>query len=697
MKRNAGIIGPLSTVAKAAPEKAKMFDLHDQHIQSAAWPEVKEIISVTKGTSTWSQNTSYAVSVTGKGWDAGSEILYWNINPGGCPSAFFNGFQGSFTMGSNNTGSITIVTRFSGDLEWTDITRDFTIQIRSGSNSGPILFETGTQTILGFSMTNAGFSVTSTGEGISRNIYTRYSGVGSQSTYTHRWYYRYLGYTGKSNAELLQGIGVSGTTTQYEGRTTNKTAGTTGYLEFTVRGFASATIVFSMSVDGDTNCEARIKKNGTTQVSITGSASQGGTIGGCTNGDVIRFEYEKPSGAGSVGTDRGNLNYMYVSGVSTASGVANDTTGDLSGLLTEGSNYTHSMGTSLYNDAFTVVKDYVTEGSETAYVQACSYGYGEVGSKFHQVYEDSLPITDTYVTPVVSISESTTSITENDGVGVTFTVTDTAHSVADTYYYSVQGTGITAADFSDNTLTGSITMSPGGGGIQGTVNKQAIAENVSEGESFTFSARTGSSSGTVRATSSSISITDATASTLPIYLDFYESRYGASIGTINIYVVNASTGALASSSLYSATGSYSSAWYNRTTSTFNANIGSSYRWAILHYAGTSYTGDYAVDYLRYYKNGGLQWTENWTSTSGDVGQWVYGATNSSSSTTAFSSISNVVYTSGTGVGKWNIWTGSSPSSSTGPTSAYSGSYYAYTETSTYFSNYHWMFSPSFTV
>lgn len=699
MRRNGGIIGQAQTVGKSSPEKARIFDLHDQHIQDASWPDTKEIFTVSKGTSNWAENTAYTVSVTGQGYDI-AETLYWNINPGGCPSAFFAAFQGSFSMGGSG-GSFTVQTRFSGNLNFTDITRDFTIQIRSGSNSGPVLFETGTQTINSFTMTNAGFSVTSTDENINRSISTRYSGVGSAATSAHRFYYRYLGYTGKSNAELLQGVGVSGTQTQYEGRSRNKTAGTTGYLEFTVRGYSSASVIFSISVDGDSTCVTRIKKNGTTTNSVTGSGTTGGTVSGCTHGDVIRFEYEKPSGAGSVGDDEGTLNYMYISGGGTAAGVATpNTTGDISGALTEGSTYTHSMGTSNFSDIITIVKDYNTEGTETAYVQTAAFGYGEVGSRWFQVYEDSMSITDTSLTPVVSITESTTSITENDGVGVTFTVTDTAHSTADTYYYSVQGTGITGADFSDGTLTGSISMSPGGGGIQGTVNKQAVSENVAEGESFTFSARTGSTSGTVRATSSSISIVDATASTLPVYLDFYESRYGTDIGTINVYLVNASTGALVSSSLYTASGNLgTSSWNNRTTSTYNANIGTSYRWAISHLAGSSFRGDYAVDLVKYYKGGTLQWTENWNSTSGDVGQWIYGSTagSTSSSTTAFSNSANVVLSTATGNGKWNIDSGSTPSGSTGPTGAFSGTFYAYTETSSFFSQYHWLFSPSFTV
>lgn len=703
MRRNGGIIGEIQSISKASPEKAKIFDLHDQHLRDANWPDTKEILTVTQP-AVWVQNTQYTITVTALGYDAGSETLYWTINPGTCPSSFFNPSSGSFTMAATNTGSFTVSTRFSGDTQFTDITKDFTVQIRSGSTSGPILFETGTQIISSFTLyTPTGYNVTSTNEGILRSIGTGYVGVGSQSTWSHRFYYKFLGYTGNSNAVLEQGIGISGSQTQYEGRSVNKTAGSTGYLEFTVRGYASATIVFAMGVSGDSTCVSRMKKNGVTQYDVTGSGTQGGNISGCTHGDVIRFEYEKPAGAGSVGNDEGTLNYMYISAGGTASGIATvgSTAGsfDVSGAVNEGSTVSHPMNT-LYQTLITVEKDYVTEGTEVAWLQAASFGYGVGGSKWHQVYEDSMSISDTSLTPVVSITESTTSITENDGVGVTFTVTDTAHSTADTYYYSVQGTGITASDFSDGTLTGSISMTPGGGGIQGTVNKQAIVENVAEGESFTFSARTGSVSGTVRATSSPVSIVDATASTLAVYLDFYESRFGTDIGTINVYLVNASTGALVSSSLYSASGNLgTSAWNNRTTSTYNATIGTSYRWAISHLAGSSFRGDYAVDLVKYYKGGTLQWTENWVNTNGDVGQWIYGSTagSTSSSTTAFSNSANVVLSTATGNGKWNIDSGSTPSGSTGPTGAFSGTYYAYTETSSFFSQYHWLFSPSFTV
>lgn len=700
MKRNAGIIGPQVIPSRADVSTIKMFDMHDQNINNETWPKTKKILSVSKGTSTWSQSQTYTVTVTGEGWDAGSETLYWSLSFGSdTPGAMFSLTSGSFTMLSSNTGTFSVTVRFSGTLEFTDIARTFTIKIRTGSISGPVIFETGTQTIGSFSLTLAGFNATTTNEGLSRSIQTRYFNVGS-NTVSHRFYYTYLGYTAKTNAELIQGIGISGTSTQYEGRSLNKTAGSVGNLEFRVRGFAAATVFFSMNVDGDTNCVSRIYKNGALQYSVTGSGGLANSIGGCTNGDIILFEYEKPIGAASVGNDEGVLNYMYISGSSVASGVATPSSGDITGALNQGTSYTHSMGTSTFTDTISVAKDYTTEGSEVAYVQTCAFGYGSSGSGWHQVYEDSMTINDTYLTPVVSISESTTTITENDGVGVTFTVTDTAHSVADTYYYSVQGTGIVAGDFTDNTLTGSIAMSPGGGGIQGTVNKQALAENVSEGESFTFSVRTDSTAGTIRATSNSISIVDATASTLPIYLDFYESRYGTNIGTIDIYVVNASTGALISTSLYSASGNLGTpSWNNRTTSTFNAQIGTSYRWAIVHLAGSSFRGDYAVDLVRYYKNSTLQWTENWNNTNGDVGQWVYGSTagSTSSSTTAFSNQANVALGTATGNSNWRVTSGSTGSGSTGPTGAVSGTYYAYTETSSLFNQYHWMFSPSFTV
>ena len=52
---------------------------------------------------------------------------------------------------------------------------------------------------------------------------------------------------------------------------------------------------------------------------------------------------------------------------------------------------------------------------------------------------------------------------------------------------------------------------------------------------------------------------------------------------------------------------------------------------------------------------------------------------------------------GTGFGIWNVDANGTSSSGTGPNSAYQGTYYAYTETTSRFSGNHWLFSEVLTV
>jgi len=114
------------------------------------------------------------------------------------------------------------------------------------------------------------------------------------------------------------------------------------------------------------------------------------------------------------------------------------------------------------------------------------------------------PQTVTYqVTPSVS--------TVTEGNAVTFTVTESnAVTYTGTLYYSinsVSGTAMTTARFSDNLLTGSITMTSG----TGSVVKTLVADGVSQTSVFTLSVRSVSVSGTVLVTSTNITVTDAAA------------------------------------------------------------------------------------------------------------------------------------------------------------------------------------------
>lgn len=97
--------------------------------------------------------------------------------------------------------------------------------------------------------------------------------------------------------------------------------------------------------------------------------------------------------------------------------------------------------------------------------------------------------------------------TVNEGGTVTFNVTTTNVANGTTLYYSIAG--VSAADFSDNVLTGSITINNNTGSFTKTLANDTTTEGT---ETFTASLRITSISGEVKATSASVSVADTSVS-----------------------------------------------------------------------------------------------------------------------------------------------------------------------------------------
>jgi len=148
-----------------------------------------------------------------------------------------------------------------------------------------------------------------------------------------------------------------------------------------------------------------------------------------------------------------------------------------------------------------VLGDLTTEGTETLTTQLSYTGYN-IGSA------QTLTVNDTSTTPTGTISPSTTNVTE--GNSVTFTCTISG-SYSGTAYYTINNvTGtMSTADFSDAALSGSFTVSSG----SGSFSKTLVSDGVVEGEAFSVSLRIISTSGTILATTSTITVTDAAAPT----------------------------------------------------------------------------------------------------------------------------------------------------------------------------------------
>ena len=110
-------------------------------------------------------------------------------------------------------------------------------------------------------------------------------------------------------------------------------------------------------------------------------------------------------------------------------------------------------------------------------------------------------------------------------------------------------------------------------------------------------------------------------------------------------------------------------------------------------AGSSFQGDFGLDHI-YLPDGAID------NTNTELSTWQYGSSSSASINNARNgSWTNVgVFSTSTG-GRWNMKTGSTPSSSTGPSGAFSSSYYLYAETSspTGFNENMWVRSPSFVI
>jgi hypothetical protein len=107
--------------------------------------------------------------------------------------------------------------------------------------------------------------------------------------------------------------------------------------------------------------------------------------------------------------------------------------------------------------------------------------------------------------PTYSVSPSTASV--NEGSSVTFTVTTANVPNGTTLYFStnvITGT-VNTSDFTDAAVTGSFTITNN----TATITRTLSNDNATEGsESFQLQVRTGSTFGTIVATSSTVTIGD---------------------------------------------------------------------------------------------------------------------------------------------------------------------------------------------
>lgn len=177
----------------------------------------------------------------------------------------------------------------------------------------------------------------------------------------------------------------------------------------------------------------------------------------------------------------------------------------------------------------TIANDALTEGSESFTFVV------RTDSTTGPVVLTSPTITVADVVPTYSVTPSVTSV--NEGSSVTFTVTTTGVANGTVLYWTalqVSGT-LSASDFTDAAVSGSFTINSN----TGTVTRTISADRTSESdEIFKIEIRTTSTTGTIVATSDSVTILD-TSKTVGSYAN------GLTFGPVQVNRDNGNT-ALAS-------------------------------------------------------------------------------------------------------------------------------------------------------
>jgi hypothetical protein len=711
MRRNSGIIGDIRKVAKSSPNEAKISDTYDQYTYKRVdnWPDAKEItlMRTSAGSTAHTHNQIVGFDITGKGWDAAAETLYWTVNipsTSGIISDIFNSLSGSFTMATDNTGSFTI------GFDWwpnRDQNRNgsgvsaYDLEIRSGSTSGPIL---GSQTFtvpqwyIIEARIQDGSTVNSEG---AINAYWQWRSTGANNAATGNiiinYEPRYLfsnineGQTssGSTNCVVTKGIGQS-TYPYYVECTPNvDTVGGTFESLFKWVG-GSSTLEYTLAVnnnviqaDGDF-VQIQVRNEGagswTTIDTLNGygpggSASKSGTFAVSEDQEVRihGVNYSGTSGFNIEGTrlfvQNGQNNYRstYIQ--------ASEITGEETNIAVGG----YLSGSTL-TDYFNIDSDLTTEGVEDLYVWWYTNQTVGGSTEYYFLGWDKIQINDTSTNPNISVSTSSTSISEGDSV--TFTITDTNSSQNGTFYYTLESQtgGITSADFS-TAISGSFTMSNG----SATLVMTTLVNDTGEGtENFRVVIRQGSTSGTILAGSSYVSIANVLPNitndiiSIPSVNVIYDPSNSDYLGAFDVLDVNVPSG-------YSGTAAIYMGLRVTTATTFYNDIciGGV---QVLNSNGNSILDDY----IFYTSNGGTG--SGWRTLNG---QFADSTTRSTLSSSAVS-----VITTSTNVGGWT-WATSTGSSTTGAADGISsiyisallpspgnnlvaqsgGSYYAYRETS----------------
>jgi len=212
----------------------------------------------------------------------------------------------------------------------------------------------------------------------------------------------------------------------------------------------------------------------------------------------------------------------------------------------------------------TITNDLVTEGTETFNLEiragSASTISGTLVATSSTVYVSNAPI------PTFDVGISTTTI--NEGDAVEFTVNTTGFSTSIPLYYSTGGS-VTASDFTDSSLTGSFNLVSTGATTGVATITRTLAYDFESGaaDTFNLSIRTGSTSGTVVATSSTITVNNLT----PLF-EVIPSTTSVNEGGSVVFTINTVNVASGTRLYYSINGTVSSADFSNPSLTGGFDI-----------------------------------------------------------------------------------------------------------------------------
>ena len=164
------------------------------------------------------------------------------------------------------------------------------------------------------------------------------------------------------------------------------------------------------------------------------------------------------------------------------------------------------------------VGDIVTDDGETFIAKV------RLDSSSGTVVATASEVTITDVGQTEAISQSATTLNEGDLVN--FTVSTTGYASGTTFWWDIESTsGITAADFNDNQLSGYFSINSSG---QAVVSKQLTQDLSTEGiEKFKLNVRSGANTGPIILTSSEIIVNDTS-------VNIGANANGKTFGPVNV-------------------------------------------------------------------------------------------------------------------------------------------------------------------